>query len=392
MWKKSLWLSFGLVMLLGLVGSIFPAYTQAQQTGTNQTLPDGANFIFVNYIGQEVHLDLDDVSYVVQGTATAPEGGRLTLTLAPGEHKFAANVPGVPLGTAAEFTIPVGGYVAKAAVIDQTPPKVENDILIEKPRDFVKVFDFDPFEMPAEEPAIIETWQPAPPVPGQGSLVWMNYGGIDELTIDLNGQLYKAPPQSGETPGRLQIDVAPGLYRYTASVPNGSLNGELTVAAGQIIGLSIYAEREPLDYDVGDDFSFIAKVNLTLSQENLTAQPAVGPETDMTPVDTAVTEETPASPTATEAVSPETAAPAQMDGLLIKNFTWDTITFTINNEAYPVPVNTETVLNLPPGQYNYTASLPFVARTGTVDLAAEQSIELSIAINITGDVLSIYQN
>jgi len=77
---------------------------------------------------------------------------------------------------------------------------------------------------------------------------------------------------------------------------------------------------------------------------------------------------------------------------LVKNYAGETLLLTINNEVYPIENNSETTLALPPGQYNYTASLPFVATTGTVDLAAGQHIELSVAISIERDLLSVYQN
>ena len=50
------------------------------------------------------------------------------------------------------------------------------------------------------------------------------------------------------------------------------------------------------------------------------------------------------------------------------------------------------MITLSPGTYNYTASLPFVATTGTVNLSQNQGVELSVAINIAGDVMSVYQN
>jgi hypothetical protein len=86
---------------------------------------------------------------------------------------------------------------------------------------------------------------------------------------------------------------------------------------------------------------------------------------------------------------PAAAAP---QGLLIKNYAGDTLIFTVNNQAYSIANNTSATLPLPPGRYDYTASLPFVATTGTVDLPADQGVELSIAINLGHDVLSVYQN
>ncbi len=388
----------GLSMLLLAFGIIsLPITTQAQEDRPN-TLPTGTNFIFVNYIGQELYLDLDDQQYIVPGTATAPDGGRLALQLTPGEHKFAANVPGLPLGTAGEFTIEAGGVVAKSAFIDQTPPKVENGILIEGPRDFVNVVDFDPFAPAETEPQpVVDTWQPAPAPPGQGSLVWINYTGTDELTVDLNGQLYKVPPQANEIPGRLQVDVPPGLYTYTASVPNGSINGQVAVITGQVLGLEVSSVIvEPIEYDIGDEFDFLPEIALTVNRENLTAQAsgtteAAPSEAEQTAAPASTTTDTTSAPA--ETTPPDvTDTVAQPDGLLIKNFTGDTLVFTINNAVYTIVAGEEFNLALPPGQYNFTASLPSVARNGTVDLAAGETIELSIATTIAHDVLNVYQN
>ena len=92
------------------------------------------------------------------------------------------------------------------------------------------------------------------------------------------------------------------------------------------------------------------------------------------------------------ATSPQGKASVQPQGLIIKNFAGETLTFTINNQAYTVADHAEQVLPLPPGSYSYTASLPSVATTGTINLAPGQTIELSVAANIAHDVLSVYQN
>lgn len=387
MLKKMFLLGLGALLAVALAASLFPPATQAQQETSNP------NFIFVNYIGQELFLDLDDVQYVVPGTATAPEGGRLELQLAPGEHKYAANVAGIGLGSAGEFTIQPGQVVAKAARLDQTSPRVENGILLEKPRDYVNVFDFNP-SAPAAQETLVDTWQPAPAPAGSASIVWSNYNGVDELTIDLNGQLYTAPIQQNGVPGRLQINVDPGFYRYTVSVPDGAASGELNLSAGEITGLSVTSERAAPEYDEGEEFEFLTPATVKVFQEDLTAQATMTATPAMTTTSSATT--TAVTPSTPLPVAGQEAAPAQapvvQEGLLIKNFTGDTVIFTISGEAYEILANTERTLNLPPGQYNYTASLPFVARNGTLELAAGKGIELSIATNIAGDVLNVYQN
>lgn len=374
MFNKKLLLLLLVVLALGS----FPLVTHAQQGDAGSP-----NFVFVNYFGQEMVFDLDDVTYTIPGTATASEGGRLELQLAPGEHKYAANVPGVDTGSAGTFVIMPGGYVGKAARMELTNAALDQDgNVLEKPKEYVFVFDFDPFATPVPQAPVEDTWQPAAAAAGQGSLAWTNYNG-DELTVDLNGTIYKVPPAANNVPGRLQINLAPGLYRYTASVPNGSLNGEINLAAGQVVGLNVSAKlQEEPDYDIGEPSPLPLPVDLLLNQEDLTVKAA--PQAQVVPG------ELPTSGgVLAPAAAPAVATPA---GLLVKNYAGDTMTFTINEQTITIANNASTVLSLPPGRYTFTASLPFVATTGAVDIAADKGVELSIATNINHDVLSVYQN
>lgn len=370
---------FAILLSLVLLITVLPLAVQAEEG------LDGNNFLFVNHFGQELHLDLDDTPYVIPGKATAPEGGRLTLQLEPGEHKFAANVPGVSKGWAGEFTIEPGGYVAKAARMEMTDPVVEDGILLQKPKEYVYVYDFNPFAESVQPQAVMDTWQPAPPPASKGSLVWINHSGQDEVTVDLNGQVYKVPPKTNDIPGRLQVDVDPGTYQYSASIPSNALSGEVTVTAGEVIGLSVIpGSREEPKYDVGDEFE-IPPVPLSLDQQNLTDQVQQQPaattpmqEEDQAPMDLPTTGET---------------MGAEGKGLLIKNYAGDTLVFTINGETYTILNNEQKQLQLPPGEYSYTASLPFVATTGTVNLTSPtDAIELSVAATPGQEALNVYKN
>lgn len=381
MLKKSLAITLSLVAAVVLLTGLWPATTSAQQGIT------AGNFIFINYIGRELYLDLDDVNYLIPGTDTAPEGGQLILTLPVGDHKFAANAPGVPSGYAGEFSLAPGQIVAKAARIDQSNPVVERGILLAEPKDFVHVFDFDPFAVPVEAVLPVDTWQPSAAVPAMGSLVLINYIG-HELTFDLSGRLYKVPLPAHNIPGRLQIDVVPGDYRYTASVPNGSLNSEVTVVAGQVKGLIITADPlpEPV-YEVGEEFDILPSIAMKLFEEDLSSQARA----TTTPIvsDTAP----PFLPETGGDINPVVVDPPVVTAdLLIKNFAGDVLTLTINNQIYAIPTGAEQALSLPPGRYTYTASTPGLATGGQVDLTAGRGIELSIAINVAHDFLHVYQN
>lgn len=365
-------------LLVALAGGIAGAPVN------NALAQTGENFILVNYIGRELVLDLDDTTYLVPGTDTAPDGGRFTLNLAPGEHKYAVNVPGQG-GASGEFTLAPGEIVARAVIIEPSGPVVSPaGILLLKPRDKVRLVEFDPFAPAAVETPAVDTWQPAAAAPGTGSIVWVNHGGADELTVDVEGRLYKVPPKTGNIPGRLQIDLPPGAYRYTASVPNGSLNGEFTVTAGQVLALEITPVRKAPTYEVGEEFEFLPPATLHLQPADITGQAGAAGQAEQAP---------PTLPDTGGIIMPApvdvSAIPA---GLVVKNFAGDTLTFTINNQAYTIADRAEATLPLPPGEYTYTASLPFVAATGSVEWAAGQRVELSIAINLTHDVLSVYKN
>ncbi|MDM8526988.1 hypothetical protein QUF58_02145 [Anaerolineales bacterium HSG24] len=232
----------------------------------------GDNFYFINYIGHSMYLTLNDQEYVIQGTDAMPDGGILTLDLPLGEYRYTVHIPGVPIGNGGEFTLDGSNRFIKGARIEKTAPKTENGILIEKPKDYVYLFEADPFATPTEPLPIVDTWQPNLPTMGQASLVWVNYWGNDELTLDLNGQVYNVPPQTDTIPGRLQLDLSPGLYRYSVSIPKGATNGEIELGNGQIIGLNIAIQRDPIEYDVGDDFEPLPPATVQVITEDLTAQ------------------------------------------------------------------------------------------------------------------------
>ena len=78
--------------------------------------------------------------------------------------------------------------------------------------------------------------------------------------------------------------------------------------------------------------------------------------------------------------------------MLVKNYAGEALTFTIDGREYTIPNNDELTIDLPAGSYSFTASRPYVATTGTVELLPDQGVELSVAVNVAGDVLSVYQN
>ncbi|MEM7347242.1 MAG: hypothetical protein AAF485_23635 [Chloroflexota bacterium] len=344
----------------------------------------------MNYVGQALILDVDDVTYTVPGTDTHPQGGLLALSLTEGEHKYAAQIPGVPLGSAGEFTI-AGNTIAKAAQIIETPATIDHrGIVIALPQNKVDVFDFDPLAAAGETSeavAPVDDWQPIAAAAGKGSLVWINHYQ-DTLTVDLQGTIYTVPAASSDIPGRLQVDLAPGSYRYTASVPFGSLNHEVSLTDSEIVGLNISAQAAaPPEFDLNEPSPLPQAVTLQLFQEMLSA--AV---TTVTP-ETVSADTPPATLPNTGGDLPTFDDPSDVrDTVLITNYTADTLTFTVNDQVYTIESQATRPLALPPGSYDYTASLPFFATTGNLQIDPRSEIDVSIALTPAGNALAAYHN
>jgi hypothetical protein len=83
----------------------------------------------------------------------------------------------------------------------------------------------------------------ARPPAGMGSIVWTNYnGGSFELDVDLGGMRFMVPPEANNAPSRVEINLAPGTYTYTASVAGmNDITRSVDVEAGKVIGLSFYS-------------------------------------------------------------------------------------------------------------------------------------------------------
>jgi hypothetical protein len=84
-----------------------------------------------------------------------------------------------------------------------------------------------------------DAWQPNRPSPGMGSVVFINHiGQGGALTVDLAGTLYQVPDKANDMPGRVQINLAPGTYAFTADAFNFATSRTVEVTAGQVIGLN----------------------------------------------------------------------------------------------------------------------------------------------------------
>lgn len=93
-----------------------------------------------------------------------------------------------------------------------------------------------------------DAWQPKLPPAGAGSVVFINHiGQGGELTLDLGGTIYTVSEKANDIPGRLQINLAPGTYAFTANVPNtGVANRTVEVVAGKVTALNFVGDDPAL--------------------------------------------------------------------------------------------------------------------------------------------------
>ncbi len=127
------------------------------------------------------------------------------------------------------------------------------------------------------------------PPAGMGSIVWTNYnGGSNELDVDVAGTRFMVPPEANNTPSRVEINLAPGTYSYTASVPGmtNDISRSVDVVAGKVTSLGFYSANPGIvvhnhSRNQGDDeHGFVTRDDfekLLVTEEDLTAQTAQAP-------------------------------------------------------------------------------------------------------------------
>lgn len=96
-----------------------------------------------------------------------------------------------------------------------------------------------------------------------------------------------------------------------------------------------------------------------------------------------------------EEMGDETAAeeesPAETgEGVVLRNFAGNNLTFTLENEQFTVPNEEETTLPLSPGRYTYTGSTPEGAVSGEFTLSEGGQVQLTFYFDGNGN-LNSYQ-
>ncbi len=359
--KLLLWLLYT-VLALFLVGVVMVSAQGGQ-----------AKLVIINFVGGAMTFTLDGTLYVVPGTDTLPDGGQLNLMLTPGRHTYSAHVPGSE-GTNGEVELVAGQTQVLGTRLERSEPVVSPvGIVLEEPRDTL-VF----FEASLTPPAPATAAQPVPLQPllaGQGALVFVNYIG-ESLTIDVRGVLYAVPAN-----GRLQVNLPPGEVSYSASTGLSGLNSTAQVRTGMYTGLGFTREisAEEPDYQVGDPVPTPVPLKMSVFPVSLKDEPVGKPTSTPTAG---------ASPTRNDLSVP---APTGLGELSVVNYVGETLTFTIDNQAYSVAGSGgKLTLNLAPGEYTFSASTPRVGVNSSLRIPGGAVVRISIALDAQSGQMKIY--
>ncbi len=359
---RRLWAPLLVVALLLWFGAVNTVAQEGQAT-----------LVIINFVGSEMVLTLDGQVYRVPGVDTAPEGGQLTLNLAPGRHTFSGHIPGGP-GENVSVELAAGETVVLGARLERSGPVLgADDIVLEEPQDVLVFFEASltpPSPPPQPEPI------PLQPLPaGQGALVLVNYIG-EELNVDIGGTLYTVPANQ-----RRQINLSPGEVSYSANVGRSGLSATAMVTAGAYTGLGFTREAGPQepDYEVGEPVPTPVPQAISVFPVPLGDEPEMGEPEGEAP---APAEAAPSPPTDTR--------PPGDGNLKVMNYIGETVTFTINNQVYAIAANDELALDLAPGEYTFTASIPKTAANSSLRLQADHTTRLSLSLSGGGEQMILY--
>jgi hypothetical protein len=225
-------------ILVFFEASLTPAApAPAPQALPLQPLPPGqGGLVLVNYIGEELAVDIQGVLYKV------PADGRLQVNLPPGDVTYSASagVSGIN-GTA---QVRSGVYTGLGFTRETGPQEPDYDVGEPVPTPVplkISVFPVlldapvaGALSRPAAPPVPVPAAQPMAIPADQGQLGVVNYIG-ETLTFTVNDRAY-AVAGSG---GKLEINLTPGEYTFTASTPRSAVNGSLRVMAGAAVHVSV---------------------------------------------------------------------------------------------------------------------------------------------------------
>ena len=331
----------------------------------------GSTLLVINYVGDVLVFTLDGTVYNVPGTNVTPGGGQMSFPLSAGRHLYSGLVPG-QTGANGEIDLAPGQTYVLGARLETEPALISPaGIVLRKPFDKVVFF-------PASLTPAAPTPTPAPPVlqplpAGKGALVFVNYVG-EELTVNINNTVYKGPAD-----GQLQINLAPGEVRYTASVGASSYNGTASIQAGVYTGLSVTRDIPVTpELDLGKLKPTAEPLKLHINPVSLSGEPV------------ATATPTPSAPAGGSA-APGASAPSGGANLTVVNWIGQPAIFTIGNKEYDLAANGGSVaIAIAPGDYTFSASTPKGSTNGSLKIASGASVQVSLAANPAGNQINVY--
>jgi hypothetical protein len=359
-------------ILFSMVWLSLVGVTAIGAQGVQSTSPaDGSTLIVINYVGDVLVFTLDGKVYNVPGTNVTPGGGQMSFSLSAGRHLYSGLVPG-RTGANGEIDLAPGQTYVLGARLETQPAVISPaGVVLRKPFDKVVFF-------PASLTPAAPTPTPTPPVlqplpAGQGALVFVNYVG-EELTININNTIYKAPAD-----GQLQINLAPGQVNYTASVGASSYNGTASIQAGTYTGLSVTRDLPVTpDLDLGKLKPTAVPLKLHINPVSLSGEPVA----TATPA--------PSAPTGGGA-APAAPGPSGGTTLTVVNWIGQPALFTIDNKEYSLAANGGSVaIALTPGDYTFTASTPKGSTNGSLKVVSGAGVQVSLTANPAGNQINAY--
>jgi hypothetical protein len=188
--------------------------------------------------------------------------------LGVGRHEYSGAIPGGP-GSNGQVELAAGQTYVLGARLEMTPARVSQEgVVLEDPRSRLVFFEASLNPPASPSPVTMPPLQALPA--GQGALVLDNYIG-EELVVDIKGTVYHVPAN-----GRLQVNLTPGEYAYSASAGVSGTNGSAQVKAGAYTGLGFSREPVPTPtYEVGEPEPTVVVPKILVKPVDLSGEPVI---------------------------------------------------------------------------------------------------------------------
>ncbi len=244
--------------------------------------------------------------------------------------------------------------------------------------------------------------KPAVNIPqGKGAFSFENLSTA-ELIVDVIGP--DVPTLVIPPTGKNVFILTPGSYKFNAHSPGGGVTlpgGTFDLATGQLVTAVAYQSSYKLEVSApavqATAPATTAPVTTTMVttttaattttvQPTAVVTPTAQPVAPVTATTTSTTTNTPAT-TATIKAPAGTAGLAPLPGrsrIYLQNLFAQEVTFDLNGKTVKVSANGLEFVDVDPGKYKFTVSIPGGAGNGEVEVGADQSF--LVRVNETGGV------